>query len=49
MNKEVFSLFDLISKGNSIELDKKQCFQLKIISIYELFEEKKKDKFEKKV
>ena len=60
MSEEVFSLFESISKGNSIELDKEQCFQLKVISILlkneemftkldELFEEEEEDKFEKKI
>ncbi|KAK8847192.1 hypothetical protein M9Y10_019775 [Tritrichomonas musculus] len=33
MSEEVFSLFESISKGNSIELDQDQNFQLQIISI----------------
>ncbi|KAK8841741.1 hypothetical protein M9Y10_026688 [Tritrichomonas musculus] len=60
MSPEVFSLFESISKGNSIDLDSEQCFQLQIISILlknkemftkldELFEqEEEEEKFEKK-
>ncbi|KAK8849871.1 hypothetical protein M9Y10_018458 [Tritrichomonas musculus] len=33
MSEEVFSLFESISKGNSIDIDKEECFQLQIISI----------------
>lgn len=33
MSDEVFSLFESISKGNSIDIDKEECFQLQIISI----------------
>lgn len=33
MSEEVFSLFESISTGNSIDIDKEQCFYLQIISI----------------
>ncbi|KAK8872177.1 hypothetical protein M9Y10_007940 [Tritrichomonas musculus] len=60
MSEEVFSLFESISKGNLIDLDKEQCFQLRIISILlknkemftkldELFDDDEKEKFEKKI
>ncbi|KAK8848047.1 hypothetical protein M9Y10_019102 [Tritrichomonas musculus] len=60
MSEEVFSLFESISKGNSVDLDKEECFQLQIISILlknkemftkldELFEQEEEEKFEKKI
>ena len=61
MSEEIFSLFEAISKGNSIDIDKEQCFQLQNISIllknremftklYELFEDdEKEEEFEKKI
>ena len=60
MSEEVFSLFESISKGNLIDLDKEQYFQLQIISILlknkemftkldELFDDDEKEKFEKKI
>lgn len=60
ISEEVFSLFELISKGESIEIDEKQCFQLQIISILlknvemftkldDLFNKKEDENFEKKI
>ena len=61
MSEEVFSLFESVSKGNSIDIDEELCFQLQIISVLlknkemfrkleELFGEEKEDEsFEKKV
>ena len=61
MSEEVFSHFESISKGDSIDIDKEQCFQLQIISILlknkemfkkldELFDdEKEEENFEERI
>ena len=60
MSDEVFALFESISKGEKIEIDDKQCFQLQILSILikneemfmkldELFEKEDDENSEKKI